>query len=131
MTQVTNSYTGNQEIHFLGKIVSIAAKAKETVKSNGEPGAPYKPFSVKFENVKGDTVTRSGLLFVNQFPEAVVGDEIPCAVIQTPGRKNSDGKLEELLIVSRLEAAERATAEDFDFSEVSVAQDAPVAKATA
>jgi len=126
MTQVKNPVTGNQEKHFNAVIVSIATEEILTVKANGETGAPYKPFSAKFENESDEMVTRSGLLFTNQYKEAKVGDEIACAIVYSPGRVNKAGVKEEFLLVSRLEAAERVSDTDVFFSEVSVATDAPV-----
>ena len=109
MKKVFNEETGKNEVHFPAVIVSMAPEEKWKENVNGNP---YAPSTFEFTNNSGQRIQRSGLLYINQYPDATVGEEIQAKAVYSPD-ETEDRKV---IIVSNLAGARRATTDDFDFA---------------
>lgn len=109
MKKVTNPQTGNEELHFDCKIVSIG----DTILENSN-GKEYVVGTIEFENKDGSQVKRSCLMYSKPLTTSgkKVGDTSNCRAI--PGTEGN----EPLVILDPIEGSVRATAEDFQFEEV-------------
>ena len=99
--KVTNEYTKQEELIFQADLVSVSDNVLENVN-----GTEYRVGSVRFENPNGDIVTRSAIIYENNYQYGMqVGNSYQCTAV-----KSDQGVL---IRMSHLEQSARATEADF------------------
>lgn len=111
-----NPKTGNQEIDFHGKLLSISDQVLNNV-NNTE----YRVGTIRFENAQGEEVDRSCLVYESNYQYGMEAD--PNGEGPTYLCRAINGEEGILLICSHLTGATRAQASDFSFAEALVEED--------
>ena len=120
MKESINTVTGNREIQFIGKLISISPNV---VGSTPENNKEYHVGTISFKNAKGEQKQATALIFKANLAYGMeIGNEYQSRAIFSPGKDSP------LLVMSHLTASERASFEDFGFTAKDVASAAKVAK---
>lgn len=102
----TNPTTGEKAL-VAGLTTELVSVAKNPIANAN--GTMYYPATVRYENEKGDTVTRGALVYEANFNYGLtVGNVYSAKVIKAVGKLP-------LIVMSHLERAGSASDEDFDF----------------
>jgi len=110
MKKTINPVTGNQEIQFEGKLLSIS---DQPLALNNEKKTLYRPATIEFVNMQGVVTTVGALCYEKNFSHGMkVGTTYQCRAIFTPEQENP------LVTISHLISSQRASAADFGFDEV-------------
>lgn len=117
MRQITNKQTGEQGYAFSGVLKSIGTTV---LYNNNEAQTPYRIGTVEFKNSKGELKTSTAKIYEGNLIDRTtgnvrmeIGESYACTAFK-------DEKNNVYIQVSHLPDAERATAEDFDFSALEV-----------
>lgn len=104
MKEVINTTTGNREIQFTGRLMSISPD----VVGSTPNGKDYRVATIEFKNSKGVKTQATTLVFENNFKYGMeIGVEYQSRAILTPGQTSP------LLVTSHLTGATRASFDDF------------------
>lgn len=114
----TNEVTGQKEADLTVTLKSIGENILENSK-----GTKYRIATVEYPNKDGELVTRTARIYEKNVQKNPVLGEDYLATL-TMWREN--GQIKTDLVVSTLNAADRATTEDFDFDEAEIPMDAVV-----
>lgn len=110
MKTVINSQTGNPEVQFEAKLLSISTN---TFQLNNEKQTPYRVASVEFVNNQGEVKVSSAIVYEANYTYGMKpGTTYQCRAIKTPGQATP------LVTMSHLVATERASFDDFNFDAV-------------
>lgn len=113
MKTVINSQTGNPEVQFEGKLLSISPNVFQL---NNDKQTPYRVASVEFVNNQGEVKVSSALVYEANYSYGMKpGITYLCRAIKTPGQTAP------LVTMSHLVATERASFDDFNFDVVEAA----------
>lgn len=117
MNTVVNSRTGNTEVTFNGKLVSISEQVLQNTN-----GKNYKVASIDFTDANGKDQRVSALVFEGNYQHGMkIGETYLARAIQ------QEGYDQPLITLSHLQGSgERATFEMFGFSDVKTSAPAPV-----
>lgn len=108
MKESINSVTGNREIQFPGRLISISP---DVVGSTPENNKEYHVATISFKNAAKQTKQATALVFKANLAYGMEpGNEYQCRAIFTPGKESP------LLVMSHLTSSERASFEDFGFT---------------
>jgi hypothetical protein len=123
MKESINPVTGNREITFQAKLVSISPDVVGSTPNNNKD---YRVGTISFVNAKEERVQRTALVFEANFVKGMeIGNEYQTrAIIQ-------EGQASPLLVMSHLTAGERASFEDFGTSVAEVTKNVEASKAKA
>lgn len=101
----TNSVTGNQQIQFEGKLVSVASMPLQNVN-----GTLYRPCTVEFADKNGEVQKVRAIMYESNYAYGVnEGDTYLCTATKT--------ERSVLITVSHLKAGVNATEDMFGFDE--------------
>lgn len=110
MKTVINPQTGNPEVQFEAKLLSISPT---TFQLNNEKQTPYRVASVEFVNNQGEVKVSSAIVYEANFTYGMKpGITYLCRAIRTTGQSTP------LVTMSHLVATERASFDDFNFDVV-------------
>lgn len=110
MKTVINPQTGNPEVQFEGKLLSIS---NTTLTLNNDKQTPYRVASVQYINNDGVEKVASAIVYEANYTYGMTpGVTYLCRAIKTPGQSTP------LVTMSHLVATERASFDDFNFDAV-------------
>jgi len=110
MKNQVNEVTGNSEMQFISKLLSISEKVLVNVN-----GKNYKVATIEFVNADGELVRRSAFVYEGNYQN---GMEIGTQYLTTAAKTiDANGEPSVIIHVSHLTGADRATLDDFQFEE--------------